>query len=155
MNHMIPTPYFDDRTVPCPITGCWLWLGSVTEHGYGTATVKRKSFKAHRLSWEVHIGPIPNGLWVLHKCDVPLCVNPNHLFLGTRQDNIADMMRKRRQQRKAGVDSTNAKLNPRIVSIMRKLHNDGVTYRAIAKMFEVNNTTVYHAVVGHTWKDLS
>lgn len=77
---------------------CWEWIGLKNETGYGTLTVRQQRWLAHRLSWTLHRGPIPNGLCVLHKCDFPPCVNPDHLFLGTRTDNHADMIRKGRNK---------------------------------------------------------
>lgn len=82
--------------------GCWVWQGSKNRDGYGLfmrdgrRRPGRRCERASRVSWELHRGPIPRGLWVLHKCDNPSCVNPDHLFLGTVQDNVADMMRKGR-----------------------------------------------------------
>ena len=75
---------------------CWLWTGWKDWGGYGILTVKDKNIKAHRFSWELFFGPIPLGLKVLHKCDVRLCVNPDHLFLGTNLDNSRDMVNKGR-----------------------------------------------------------
>ena len=68
----------------------------MSRFGYGMFRIKRESYLAHRYSWTLHRGPIPVGLWVLHRCDVPACVNPGHLFLGTHQDNMDDMKRKGR-----------------------------------------------------------
>ena len=75
--------------------GCWLWTGKARREGYG-AVGWPKTISAHRLSWGLHNGPIPAGLWVLHKCDVRLCVRPDHLFLGTNLDNMRDRIKKRR-----------------------------------------------------------
>lgn len=75
---------------------CWEWCGNLDRHGYGYFKFKRKHRKAHRVSWEIHYGPIPEGLGVLHRCDNPSCCNPNHLFLGTHQDNMDDMIAKGR-----------------------------------------------------------
>ena len=83
-----------------PDSGCWLWTGSRRRHGYGRMySLDRKGLSAHRVSWELFRGPIPDGLDVLHKCDNPPCVNPDHLFVGTMQDNMDDMVRKGRQAR--------------------------------------------------------
>lgn len=79
--------------------GCWIWTGSKNTGGHGQFTVCGKCITAHRVSYELYIGPIPEGMWVLHKCDNPPCQNPDHLFLGTRQDNVDDMVRKGRQSR--------------------------------------------------------
>jgi len=91
---------FNEKWVGVPESGCWLWTGSVQSSGYGEAHDRSREHRhvgAHRLAWELFRGAIPEGLWVLHKCDVKLCVNPLHLFLGTRQENMDDMKRKGRQ----------------------------------------------------------
>lgn len=75
---------------------CWLWKGSLTKAGYGQATRYGEPIRAHRFSWELHHGPIPDGLFVCHKCDVRNCCRPTHLFLGTAEDNAQDMSRKGR-----------------------------------------------------------
>lgn len=89
--------------VPEPNTGCWLWTKSSDRDGYGKITITkngRRVVSAHRVSFEAFRGKIKKGLWVLHKCDVPSCVNPDHLFLGTHLDNIKDCTNKGRNRRK-------------------------------------------------------
>lgn len=85
-------------THPVLGTPCWVWTASRFVRGYGALKVDDgpKGY-AHRISWELHFGPIPDGLWVLHRCDNPPCVNPAHLFLGTHLDNMADMDAKGRR----------------------------------------------------------
>lgn len=81
---------FDAKYIPEPNSGCWIWLGQPRAQGYGGFRHEGKRKLAHRASYEIHIGLIPSGLHVLHKCDVTACVNPDHLRLGTNNDNIAD-----------------------------------------------------------------
>src|ERR1043166_7633701 len=76
--------------------GCWIWQGAKTTLGYGQVCINYKLIYAHRLVWELTVGPIPKGMNVLHRCDNPPCVNPLHLFLGTQMDNVLDCRKKGR-----------------------------------------------------------
>lgn len=93
-----PLELFEQKFTPEPNTGCWLWLGGTQAAGYGFFKHAGDT-TAHRSSWILYRGPIPEGLHVLHKCDVRQCVNPDHLFLGTQVDNMKDMAAKGRAQR--------------------------------------------------------
>ena len=73
---------------------CWEWIAGKS-HGYGVFWINGKLLRAHRVAWSIYNGGIPEGLLVLHKCDNPACVNPDHLFIGTQQDNVDDMITKR------------------------------------------------------------
>lgn len=77
-------------------SGCWLWAGSKNGRGYGEIWKDGRKEMAHRVSWMIHRGPIPIGVQALHKCDIPACVNPDHLFLGSQSDNIKDAIVKGR-----------------------------------------------------------
>lgn len=77
-------------------SGCWIWMGRPNFYGYGQFMMMYKNYRAHRLSYEIHKGKIPNGMHVCHTCDIRLCVNPKHLFLGTAKDNMHDCHKKGR-----------------------------------------------------------
>jgi len=77
-------------------SGCMEWSGTRTDRGYGVVRIRHRQWRAHRLAWTAFNGPIPNGLFVCHKCDNPPCCNPEHLFVGTPQDNVTDAVKKGR-----------------------------------------------------------
>ena len=120
---------------------CWIINGSQTDKGYSRFTINYKMYTGHRASWIIHNGPIPNKLCVLHKCDTPLCVNPNHLFLGTRADNVYDMVNKDRHTK--GENNKNAKFTPDKVVYIRYLQrNSKLSNTFIAKIFNTTQQTI-------------
>ncbi len=88
---------------------CWFWTVALHGSGYGIFGIGKTTYRAHRISWTLKRGPIPKGLFVLHKCDVRACVNPSHLFLGTNQDNVNDMIRKGRNSAPPSMGGWNRK----------------------------------------------
>jgi hypothetical protein len=90
---------FEAQYQPEPMSGCWIWNREHSSFGYGTINAFGRKQMAHRVAWQLFRGPIPDGFLVCHRCDIPGCVNPNHLFLGTPADNAQDMVSKSRQSR--------------------------------------------------------
>lgn len=87
---------FEANVIPEPNSGCHLWTASVSPRGYGKFYIAGRHLRANRAAWELYVGSIPDGLRVLHRCDTPACVNPDHLWLGTDADNQRDKVRKGR-----------------------------------------------------------
>lgn len=136
-------------------TGCWLWTASTDQKGYGHLRHGGKDFKAHRLSYEYHIGPIPegegfHGTCVMHKCDNPSCVNPDHLELGSNLDNIMDMRAKDRDSK--GESRYNAKLTAEDVI---KIINDPRDNGQIARDYPVNRKQISRIKLGLRWRHIS
>lgn len=139
--------------------GCWEWTGARKKEGYGAtgyrlAPGKRRLVHAHKLSWEIHFGPVPVGIQVCHRCDNPPCVNPDHLFLGTQADNIADMIAKGRHVAVRGAASPHAKLTEEAVSSIRKLRAQGVTLQELAEMYGVALQNISMAANRKSWRHL-
>ena len=118
--------------------GCWPWKAATSEKGYGRFWLNNTMVGAHRLSWELANGSIPDGMHVCHHCDNPLCVNPDHLFLGEPADNTADMMAKGRVAR--GDRLPHTKLTDDDVREIRSI--TGRTHQSIADEFRVSRTVV-------------
>lgn len=136
---------------------CWLWAGAKRGSGYGNFRLGRKiSEAAHRVSWVIHFGHIPEGLCVLHRCDVRLCVNPAHLFLGTRQDNTNDMHQKGRGYcgSHSGVHNGNAKLTEQQVREIREKRASGIETRFLVAEYGMARTTIQQIVSKRIWKEV-
>ncbi len=133
----------------CVTKPCWLWVGALNKDGYGNFGSKL----AHRVSWEIHYGKIPIGLCVLHRCDVPNCVNPQHLFLGTHSDNMQDMFKKGRCNRK-GEHNSRAILNKKIVQKIRLFFNNKkYNQRQLAEKYGVCKSTISAIICNINWKE--
>jgi hypothetical protein len=131
---------------------CWLWTASVAGRGYGQIKVpgERRQMYAHRLSYEIHKGPVPAGLGVLHQCDNPRCVNPKHLFLGTKGDNAQDMQRKGRHL--YGEKNAEHRLTEADVEAIFDALDEGTPQRLIAERFGVGQMTVSRIGRGERWR---
>jgi HNH endonuclease len=141
--------------------GCWLWTGAqVAAPGappYGSFRItERTSIRAHRFSWILHFGEIPDDLIVCHTCDVRLCVRPDHLFLGTHIDNVRDRDAKGRAGAARGVEQPGSRLTDEAVRELRALYAaGGVTQRELAEYFDVSQGTVSRAWRGEHWKHVT
>lgn len=133
---------------------CWEWIGGKTDRGYGHLRRDGIRILAHRFSWELVHGPIPDDLCVLHRCDNPSCVRPDHLFLGTRLDNMADMVKKGRHVTATPGKSYACKLTIAQVIEIRKLSADGVRTVALTRIYGVDRATVWKIVTRRTWKKI-
>lgn len=128
---------------------CWNWRSiSNGDYGYGSFRMSEKTEGAHRVSWKIYKGEIPEGLFVLHRCDNRRCVNPDHLFIGTNNDNMQDMKSKGRSRSLRGEESGNSKLTNEQTKEIRKLLKTGLFQREIAKMFGVSHQLISAIKVG-------
>lgn len=127
---------------------CWLWKASCYPTGYG-AFGSEKVQRAHRVAWELTFGKIPDGLYVLHHCDNPPCVNPNHLWLGTQADNLADMVKKGRAI--YGEAIGNSKLTTGNVLRIRELRTKGMSVILLARLFGISHQHVSKIVLRKRW----
>jgi hypothetical protein len=137
---------FDEKYKVDPITDCWLWTACVSSNGYGLVKVGRRMIRAHRVSWELHCGDIPMGLYVLHHCDTPPCVNPTHLFLGTMADNNRDRDEKGRNGK--------AVLSENDVIEIRRARDRGQIARQIAPRYGICRRAVQNVIARRSWKHI-
>lgn len=141
--------------------GCWQWQGGTNTNGYGQ--IRREPFgnalrgiktTTHRIAWELTYGAIPEGMYVCHCCDNPLCVNPAHLWLGTHAENLADMKAKGRAAR--GDRSGTAKLKSDQVQIIRKILDSGHCTRSdLANLLQVSTSTIDNVIRRKTWEHIN
>jgi hypothetical protein len=130
--------------------GCWYWLGCTYPSGYGSIYYKDRIEATHRVSYKLYKGEIPKGIHVLHKCDNRLCINPDHLFLGTNTDNVKDKVSKNRQYRPFGIKCPKAKLDDNKVKEIRSLK--GIEcYLDIAKKFNVSPSHIHKIWRNEFW----
>lgn len=148
---------FSNIKYPGNNTDCWIWIGYFNNKGYGNIGLLGKYFLAHRLLYQCYYGPIDSSICVLHKCDNPKCVNPNHLFLGSRSDNIVDMVNKGRQNAQRGSKHCNSKLTEfDVVNIMNGVNNG--TYTSIydiIKAYPVSEVVIRKIFRGLLWTQVT
>jgi|SRR6187399_385690 len=139
---------FEDYISPEPNSGCWLWDGNKSDDkdGYCRLKIGGKMHRAHRFAYERYRGPIAKGQLVCHSCDVRACVNPDHLFVGTPADNMADMNRKRREAR--GENRGVARLLPEQVLAIRAASS---THTELARRYGVTRRTIQVIRLRKTW----
>jgi hypothetical protein len=141
---------FISKYVKEPATGCWIWTACLSVDGYGAFPFRGKKVGAHRVSYIMNVGEIPDGLCVLHKCDTPTCVNPEHLFLGTKKDNAHDAMAKGRNVK--GVTHGGTHLTEQNIREIRSLLSHGaITQKQIADMYNLHRKTLSCIKTRKSW----
>jgi hypothetical protein len=149
----------------CQRTDCWIWMGRLDHHGYGQMSVKDGMVRAHRVSFELHNGPIPDGMKVRHTCDNQRCVRPTHLELGAQLDNIADRVTRQRSATghqngthtrpeaiARGERNGQARLTEATVLEIRGLAALGWSQPRLARHFGVGRNTIWAVLNGVTWR---
>ncbi len=147
---------------------CWEWAASKFRNGYGQLThgeklYEHKNLKAHRVSYQLHFGEIPDGMLVCHNCDTPECTNPRHLFVGTQLDNVRDQIAKGRRHDTSGEKNGQAKLTRKIAEKIRKeyskndpklgpYHRKKFSQAKLAEKYGISQTVVSAIVTGEYWK---
>ena len=146
-NRGTPSQWVERNSIPEPNSGCWLWLGQPLRDGYGTVQWGGRAMQAHRFSWLALRGQIPSGQLVLHRCDNRICVNPDHLFLGTHLENAIDCMQKNRKP--LGERVKGAKLTKADVISIR---NSSLKVRELANQFRVAPSLIWRVRAKQSWR---
>jgi len=149
------------------VNGCWIWTGDKNKKGYGRLTVQsnniKKKVRAHRVSYEVYNGPIPQGMLVCHSCDIPSCINPQHLWLGTAKENAADCKAKGRLGHRGAPRGPRGPRGPmersvgrgtltqEDVDIIRKKYSEGSSYKDLALAYNTSAKYIYRVCARLVW----
>lgn len=146
-----------DRKWSTAAGGCWLWSAAISSTGYGAFSMSAGTLTtSHRASYMLRVGPVPDGLFVLHHCDIRRCVNPAHLFLGTHADNMRDMATKGRDFRGPplrGESNGMSKIRATDAAVIRALSSGGLSQRVIAARFNLSQSTVWAIINNKTWRE--
>ncbi len=145
-----------DRVEMLPFSGCWIWMGKLSEKGYGIISTKGVDKRAHRVFWEIENGPIPVGKYACHHCDTPACVRPDHIFIGSQKENLADCRRKGRNKKmengdQKGAANRNAKLTLENVLDIRTKR---LSKAEFARLYGVSFKAVKNVWDGKSWQEL-
>lgn len=145
----------EDLSVPEPNTGCWLWIGCVGDTGYPSISRKKLGGRknAHRVSYEEYKGKIPEGMVVCHSCDTKICVNPDHLWIGTQAQNLADCQEKGRNAR--GERQHLTTLADSDIPRIRRLVREGRSQSSVSREYGVSITAVHNIVKMKTWRHIA
>ena len=133
---------------------CWLWSGCTDDWGYGLFSINRKNYRTHRIMYYLNYGVDPGELLVCHTCDIPNCVNPKHLWLGTDAQNNADMIAKKRSKHPSQIGELNgtSKLTGKLVKKIREQYKQGATtIRQLATQYSVSHNAIWLAIKHKTW----
>lgn len=150
-----------NRIEMIPIAGCWIFMGALNESGYGIVGKGGRGYgndRAHRITYSHFIGEIPECLFVCHKCDQPACCNPNHLFLGTNQDNVTDCIAKGRKTpppknpHVVGIVHPGHKLDDEKVRKIREFRNEGYSTILLSKQYGVSESVISRVCSRQSWK---
>ena len=147
---MIPS-HIEAKIIPEPMSGCYLWVGSLTSQGYGGIVRKGKLLQAHRVVYEFECGPIPEGAMICHHCDNRICVNPDHLYVGDAQSNNDDMNRRGRNKSPKGSEHHNARLT---AAQATEIFYATGSLQSIADRYGIHEMSVYRIKHGCRWKCL-